>query len=97
MEAVGLLLEVLEEAEQLLRHSQAGIIALSLAILLRRLSPVKKDMKKCLCTLQEKKQFVSVRCPVSGACVLSLVTSDQFPMSSVQCPVSSVQCPVTSV
>ncbi len=41
MEAVGLLLEVLEEAEQLLRHSEAGIIALTLAILLRRLSPVK--------------------------------------------------------
>jgi hypothetical protein len=42
VEAVGLLLEVLEEAQQLLRHSEAGIIALSLAILLRRLSPVEK-------------------------------------------------------
>jgi hypothetical protein len=42
VEAVGLLLEVLEEAEQLLRHSQAGIIALSLAILLGKISPLKK-------------------------------------------------------
>jgi hypothetical protein len=45
VEAVGLLLEVLEEAEQLLRHSQAGIIALSLAILLRGLAPVKRFEK----------------------------------------------------
>ncbi len=61
VEAVGLLLEVLEEAEQLLRHSQAGIIALSLAILLRRLSSVKRFGKLfILYTLKQKSNtFVS--------------------------------------